>query len=187
MQPETNALQEQFAKLNERLTGMGKFISEGNQRIMETMLEGNQRITDTVLERMPVKQRPKEPMMSPTIAHLNKALRDARKNFKEPQKNGSGHKGKYSTYDDLVTATLPALDAAGLAVIFMPEANEFNEPALTMVISHDSGEWIRSTMALREYEATQIKDYHQKVGSAMTYLTRYMYKAGLSIAGEFEE
>lgn len=162
--------------LNDRITGLGKFIAEGNKRIM-----------DTVLERMPVKQRPKEPMMSPSIRNLNNALSEARKHFKQPAKSKKGARSYYSSYDDLVAATRPALESRGIVVVFMPEANEFNEAALTIVISHDSGEWIRSTMPLHEYSIETAISHHQKIGSALTYLQRYMYNAALGIAGDFDE
>jgi arginyl-tRNA synthetase len=121
------------------------------------------------------------------IAELSKALSTFQKSAPKIVKDKKGEiqmksGGKYGyKYADLATIwdkiRLP-LSENSLSVIQSPTSIN-GQPALTTMISHESGEWIEDTMQLK---ITQ--DTPQGQGSAITYARRYMLCALLGIVAD---
>lgn len=116
---------------------------------------------------------------SATIALLASAMVKVQTDVEDPTKNkqaDAGRKGTYR-YADLPTvldAVRPVLVKHGLSVMQFP--CEFgDQPALTTIVLHTSGEWLETTMKLRASDSSP-----QSVGSALTYARRY---ALLSLCG----
>lgn len=82
-----------------------------------------------------------------------------------------GYTFDYAGLDVVIASTLPALNANGLSVIQIPDANE-----LVTVLAHSSGAYIQATCALPGWNRIQ------EFGSAITYIRRYCW---LSIVGAF--
>lgn len=120
---------------------------------------------------------------SATVAKLTAALVKAQAEVQNPTKNKANPHFK-STYADLpavLEAVVPVLNAHGLAVCQL--LSEYaGYPALTTVLTHESGEFYESTINLRP-----AKTDPQGVGSAITYLRRYSLLALAGVAADDDD
>ena len=95
-----------------------------------------------------------------------------------PTKTGGKYEYRYSTLDELIEATKPALAVNGLALI---ESIEERPGAIgvSAVLLHSSGQWI-------SFPACYMPagDTPQSRGGALTYSRRYLESAVLRIAAE---
>jgi hypothetical protein len=97
---------------------------------------------------------------------------------KVPTKSGSEYTYKYADLSDIWDKIRGPLADNGLAVIQMPTTMQ-NEPALTTVLAHESGEWVEDTMKLPIMQETP-----QGHGSAITYARRYSLCSVLGIVAD---
>lgn len=95
--------------------------------------------------------------------------------------DNSHFKSKYADLGAVVEATLPALNSAGFSVLQPPSFDGEIVRVATLIL-HESGQWMRSTLALRPARA----DPHG-VGSAITYARRYGLLAMCGVAPEDDD
>lgn len=124
--------------------------------------------------------------MSDTIGEITAALSEFQGSIEQPKlekevsvrmKSGGTYKFKYADLSACVKAAAPQLKANGLAV-----AQIVSNGKLITILSHKSGEWIKSELMLPQ----QSSDY-QAYGSAITYLKRYSYCAILGIVADTDD
>ena len=77
-------------------------------------------------------------------------------------------KSKYSTLSSVLGAILPAFNRNGLSLMQHPTLDG-DLVSLTTVVTHNSGQWMRSTMAM---PIGKRRDAHA-IGSCISYLRRY--------------
>jgi hypothetical protein len=116
--------------------------------------------------------------MSRAQSELRGVLRD-RKNT---------HLGtRYATLDSMLSVVLPPANANGLSIRFEPEAHpEPNMMRMAIVISHDDGHVSRRTMdgpvtSVGSQGGRSQMTPMQTVGSAATYLCRYLVRAAFAL------
>jgi hypothetical protein len=117
------------------------------------------------------------------IGQLAAALAKAQGELKNPPKDSINPHFK-SRYADLATVrdvVMPVLSRCGLSVVQMP-CDVNNEPALTTVLMHVSGEWVESTMRTRP-----TKSDPQGLGSALTYARRYSLQSIVGVAADDDD
>lgn len=131
-------------------------------------------------------------LTSAPIGNLAKALATAQGAFTVPtkghtakvkMKNGGEYTYTYSTLDDLIAATRPALAANGLSVIQDVEVSPRSVSVWT-IIAHGSGEQWRSGAVVL---AVGGDGRPQDVGSAITYARRYSMGAALNVAADEDD
>ncbi len=125
--------------------------------------------------------------MSASIGQLTAALSSFQGEIKQPKlnkevsvktKTGGSYKFKYADLGECIKAAAPGLQKNGLAV-----AQLVDNGYLVTILSHKSGEWMKSVLALG-YEKL---DGFQSLGSAITYLKRYSYCAILGIVADDDD
>lgn len=107
---------------------------------------------------------------SETTKQLFEALRDARAEFPDIEKNAENpfFKSKYADYNSVRSAVDPVLAQHNLFVLDVPDAIG-DQPALTITLRHlTSDEFVESTTPL-----SLSKKDPQAHGSALTYMKRY--------------
>lgn len=117
---------------------------------------------------------------SESIQAVVKALIVAQGNMGDVRKTATNpaFRSKYADLAAVVEAVLPALQAAGIAVIQNPSCIFDESGAIVTVetiFAHESGEWLGAELAIRP-----TKSDPQAIGSAITYGRRYSL---LSLAG----
>lgn len=95
--------------------------------------------------------------------------------------DNSHFKSKYADLGAVVEATLPSLNSAGFSVLQPPSFDGEIVRVATLIL-HESGQWMRCTLALRPSKA----DPHG-VGSAITYARRYGLLAMCGVAPEDDD
>lgn len=120
---------------------------------------------------------------SASIATLTKDLALAQVEMKNPVKDvpNTFFKSLYADLAAVRDAVLPVLGKHKLAVLQMPTEST-DGPALVTILSHESGEYIQTTMLLRA-----VKNDPQGVGSAMTYARRYALQSIAGVAAEADD
>lgn len=113
---------------------------------------------------------------SETIGELVKALNLARDGFPAIKKEATNpfYNSKYATLDSIIAKTRPALKAAELTIIQLPDGE-----VLTTILYHDSGEWMSTDTLLLPEKKTP-----QGNGSAITYARRYGMSSILGVVSD---
>lgn len=128
--------------------------------------------------------------MSESINELAGALAKAQGAFAVPKKGhratvatktGGSYTYAYSTLDELIDATRPALTANGIAVVFDVTAAE-GFVSVSTLLTHSSGQWWASDPLVLPSGGTP-----QGAGSAATYGRRYSLSGALNIAAEEDD
>lgn len=116
-------------------------------------------------------------LQSETIGKLAEALAKAQGLFPVAAQNGKNphFRSKFARQQDLIDATKKILMDYGLSVTQHPSVDQGNL-CITTILAHASGEWIRSTLAF------PAPNDIQKLGSAISYMTRYCYRHILRIS-----
>lgn len=121
------------------------------------------------------------------IGELSKALSVFQKNApkikktkegKIQLKSGNGYGYKYADLSDIWDAIRGPLADNKLSIIQIP-TTQAGVPALTTLLSHETGEWIEDTMLLKIAQDTP-----QGQGSAITYARRYSLCSVLGIVAD---
>jgi len=115
---------------------------------------------------------------SDDFAALAKALPAAQKAFAKLTRDAANphFQSRYASLNEIVDATLPALNAAGITVL-QPVTVAGDAVEVTTVLLHESGQWLRST-----HSVPVSKRDAQGVGSALTYARRQALQALLTVA-----
>jgi hypothetical protein len=115
---------------------------------------------------------------SESIANLAKALSIVQGKLTHAKKDSANpfFKSKYADLESVWDACRELLSTNGLSVMQFP--GEFIDGcmALTTVLAHSSGEWIKQTM-----EVPVTKPDAQGAGSAITYMRRYALAAVVGV------
>lgn len=116
-------------------------------------------------------------MSSPN--NLSSALAKAQAEMLTAPKNGYNphFKNNFSTLEDLIEASRPALTKYGLSVTQYPDSTN-DSTYLVTKLKHESGEEEVSRVQIFLKDPTDL----QKLGSALSYLKRYAYAAICGIA-----
>jgi hypothetical protein len=119
---------------------------------------------------------------SASIANIAAAMCKAQAELKNPPKASDNPHFK-SKFADLATVrdtVTPVLSRHKLAVMQFP-CDCDGMPALTTILTHESGEWIETTILLRS------KMDPQGIGSGITYARRYALQSICGVAGEDDD
>lgn len=121
---------------------------------------------------------------SESVAKLFAALVAAQAEMRNPPKESVNphFKSRFADLATVIDTVKPVLTKHGLGVIQMPCEVEGVGPALTTMLIHSSGEYVRDTIALRP-----AKPDPQGVGAAMTYARRYGLQAVLGITADDDD
>lgn len=119
---------------------------------------------------------------SESIKELATALAKAQGELKNVLKSGTAQYGKYAELGPTLEEVRPVTSKHGLAIVQMPVLLDDATTGLTTQVMHLSGEWIRSTFAVKMQQQTP-----QGQGSAITYGRRYALSAMLGIAGDDDD
>lgn len=130
-----------------------------------------------------------EPIDYSKIPDLAAALAKAQGEFKPVTKSKTAKvrspKGdfeyKYSTLDELITATRAALSSNGIAC-FQPARTQGDHVVVSTVLVHASGQSLTSPEIMFHGGGTP-----QTTGSALTYARRYSMSAALGVAAEDDD
>lgn len=120
---------------------------------------------------------------SDSIAALSAALSKAQGTMRNPPKDtlNTFFKSQYADLAAVRDAVIPALSANGLCVMQMLTETD-NAPALMTMLSHSSGEWLKTIMLIRP-----VKQDPQGIGSASTYARRYALQSIAGVAAEVDD
>ena len=118
---------------------------------------------------------------SESIDQLITALAKAQGEMSSASKDSKGYNYKYADLASVWGACRDPLSHNGLAVTQIETQNE-NGEILVTILGHSSGQWIRSTMAIRVKPAGGKINELQERGSVLTYLRRYALSAIVGVA-----
>lgn len=111
-------------------------------------------------------------------------------------KSGTSYSFSYADLATLLDIAKPALSKYGIAIVQAPSVETINlppardgEPAkiigrvtLETRLSHDSGEWLESSLTVMAEDVAP-----QKIGSAITYARRYALSCMIGVASEDDD
>jgi len=110
--------------------------------------------------------------ISAALAKAQSSIGDAEKDSKNPH-----FRSEFASLQSVLSAVRPSLSAAGVSITQWPSV-EGQTVTVTTMLSHESGEWMRSSMS-SPYKGPNPA---QAIGSAVTYLRRYAVMAACGIA-----
>lgn len=113
-------------------------------------------------------------------AKLQPVIKD--KTAKIPTKSGGSYAYAYADLSSVWEAIRAALTENGIAVIQMPELTDAGLVNLTTMLTHSSGQWVRSAIATRPSDTTP-----QAIGSAITYARRYALSAMVGVVADDDD
>ncbi len=118
---------------------------------------------------------------SESIDQLITALAKAQGEMSAASKDSKGYNYKYADLASVWGACRDPLSHNGLAVTQIETQNETGEVLVT-ILGHSSGQWMRSTMAIRVKPSGGKINELQERGSVLTYLRRYALSAIVGVA-----
>ena len=116
------------------------------------------------------------------INQITKALSEAQGKLTSLSKGEQGHGYKYTSLASTIDVVRPVLQEFGLAVIQLV-GNQGNNPAITTILSHESGQYFRSTASMGLIKLPRGNEA-QAAGAVYSYLRRYALQAILNLASE---
>jgi hypothetical protein len=125
---------------------------------------------------------------SKQIDTLAAALAKAQGQCKGIQKTGRNPhlKNDYATLDDIINGVRKPLADNGLAWTQLLGGKN-GHITLTTILMHESGQWLKSTVAVAESAGNRGVNAVQALGSSITYMKRYALSAMLGIASEVDD
>jgi len=123
--------------------------------------------------------------LAAALAKAQGAMEAATKDHVTEPKEGSRVKWRYADLAGVWEVCRRPLSDNGLAVIQTPEDQKPDSLTIVTDLIHESGEWIRSRLNVRE--DPQGKSWIHSLGSAITYARRYALCAMLGIAAEDDD
>jgi hypothetical protein len=127
---------------------------------------------------------------SPELNELAEALAMAQGEIRDAARDAENRhlKNSYADLTSIWNACRQPLSSHGLSVVQMPLPSEDGKVALSTMLLHKSGQWIRSVMTLPLGNAAGLSAT-QVVGSALTYARRYALSAvaGVAPAGDDDD
>lgn len=132
---------------------------------------------------------------SSSIASLTGALAKAQGEFgkvlkditaKIQTKNGGSYSYQYADLPSVLEAIRKPLSDHGLAIM-QPTSCNGDKVNITTILSHESGEWISSSLVLPVEPNNERQPFVQAVGSTVTYGKRYALCGLLGISSEADD
>lgn len=111
------------------------------------------------------------------LAKAQKAIKGAKKDSANPF-----FKSRYADLASVSDACREPLADNGIAVVQPPATLENGEVAVTTMLVHSSGQWMRETLSVKPKD-----DGPQAMGSVITYLRRYSLAAFAGVAPEDDD
>ena len=122
---------------------------------------------------------------SDTIAEISKSLSALQGKIHGGVRDSKGGHGKYADLAQLLQITRPLLSEHKLSFTQHPSVVDGNI-SLTSLLTHESGEWIESTLLLKIPPARGANE-SQAVGSGITYARRYAISSIFAISQEDDD
>ena len=122
------------------------------------------------------------PEMSPQINDLATALSKAQIELESVSKAEKGYGYNYASLASTIEVAKPVLAKFGLAVIQLV-GNEGDRPSVTTVLTHSSGQFIKSTASMPLIEMKGVNEA-QRSGAVYSYIRRYALQAILNMSSE---
>jgi ERF superfamily len=124
-----------------------------------------------------------EVAMSPSVSTLAAAMSRVQAKIHSARKDKSNphFRSRYADLGSVWEACREQLTAEGFAVLQLTHGTP-DVPAVTTILLHSSGEWVRSTLRLRP-----VKIDPQGVGSALTYARRYALSAMVGVVADDDD
>lgn len=119
--------------------------------------------------------------MSDSIAKIAKALCMAQSKLETVKRSTQAYNYKYADLASVIEAGKKVMTENGLSISQLMEPDTDKAIVITLLM-HESGEWIKSTVALKPTANTP-----QAMGSAITYARRYGYQAILGLSAEDDD
>lgn len=115
--------------------------------------------------------------LATALAKAQAAIQPAAKDKTNP-----AFRSRYADLTSIWEACREPLNTNGLSIIQMPGNDGDGRIALTTMLLHSSGQWIRTTVSTRI-----VKDDPQGVGSGLTYLRRYALAAMVGVVADEDD
>lgn len=124
-------------------------------------------------------------LKSESLAKLAPALLQAQKNMGVALKDAKNpfFKSKFADLNAIIDASVPVLNAEGIAVLQTPAVNSMGVGVIQTVLLHSSGEYIASETLIQSAKPND----PQALGSAMSYARRYGLQATVTIKAEDDD
>jgi hypothetical protein len=121
---------------------------------------------------------------SATVSKLFAALVAAQAEMRNPPKDSVNphFKSRFADLATVLDTVKPVLAKFKLGVVQLPCEVDGVGPALSTMLIHESGEYVRSTIGLRPIKADP-----QSTGAALTYARRYGLQAVLGITADDDD
>lgn len=154
------------------------------QKIFESLIQLNQRISGiekTIKQPEPVKEPELQelyPQSSKETGELVKALCKAQAEFKKVEASGHSHFGVYATLEDMMEATLSALQKYELHLSQEPFTNQYGITFIYSKLRHGpSDQWTSCRVIVIQEQPNDCK----KLGSGITYSKRFSWSSILGL------
>lgn len=101
--------------------------------------------------------------------------------------NSKGHNSKYANLADIMMTARPILLKYGLTVIQHMATCHVDYDQMVTKLCHTSGQWIESRALIRPDKNN--KNALHAIGAAITYISRYQYKAlaGVVVSDDYDD
>lgn len=120
---------------------------------------------------------------SENLDQIATALSKLQSELPSAKKDNSGYGYNYSDLNTVIETAKPYLVKNGLAVTQLLGNDEKGNPAVTTIVLHSSGQFLKSTIALESIDMKGCNKV-QGAGATLSYLRRYAYQAALGMASE---
>lgn len=130
----------------------------------------------------PTVQQVGDVVMSVSLKNLADALSKAQGELESVGKGEKGYGYNYASLASTIQESKEALVKNGLSVSQHPGSHE-GKPAVTTLLMHKSGEYLRSTVSTDLVEMKSCNTA-QRFGATVSYLRRYALQAALNMASE---
>jgi len=123
------------------------------------------------------------PQMSESIDQLATALCAAQSELETVNKGEKGYGYTYSSLASTIEVATKVLKKNGLAVSQLVGTTENNNPSVTTVLMHNSGQFIKSVANMPLIEMKGVNEA-QRSGAVYSYIRRYALQGILNMASE---
>jgi hypothetical protein len=116
------------------------------------------------------------------VDEIFSALAAAQNGLKNAAKNREGHTYRYADLSSILADVRPVLVEHGLFVTQWPSLADEGHIAISTLIGHRSGQWMKLGDCDMSVEPSRNMSRAQAVGSVITYARRYALQAALGIS-----
>ena len=124
-----------------------------------------------------------QPIMSPNIGEIASALSKAQSELESVGKGEEGYGYQYASLPATIQVAKPILAKNNLAITQLVGTDSNNNPSVTTILMHTSGEFIKSHASMPLIEMKGCNEA-QRAGAVYSYLRRYALQAILNMSSE---